>query len=187
MLFRSSIYFRSHTHPPPHSNRPPWLLSSRPVLRSFIPSLYEEPRTRISLTVLSSTLSTLRLTQSLYLPLTQRLPTPHLSLHHCPPPLLLVPPNINRVPISSVQTLHISILTHSIPQPCITISTPISLLTRILIIRSFQSLTIWSPQGHIVLAPRSTRSPTHVADRLLSPPPTPTPFATPQISLRATH
>ncbi len=36
------------THPPPHSNRPPWLLSSRPVLRSFIPSLYEEPRTRIS-------------------------------------------------------------------------------------------------------------------------------------------
>ena len=47
-FLHSSICLRSHTHPPPHSNRPPWLLSSRPVLRLFIPSLYEEPRTRTS-------------------------------------------------------------------------------------------------------------------------------------------
>jgi hypothetical protein len=39
---------KSHTPPRPHNNRPPWLLSSRPALHLFIPSLHEELRTRIS-------------------------------------------------------------------------------------------------------------------------------------------
>jgi len=43
--------FHTFTHPSPprpHNNRPPWLLSSRPVPRLSIPSLHEELRTRIS-------------------------------------------------------------------------------------------------------------------------------------------